>query len=159
MNKEGWSDYIHNGDLDGKPDFDDALTISWWLNLNININELLPTLKEFGELQEWSAKAIGLRRFGDTETNDISVCFDNETHNIEEVSCRIDLRKVNKGFIDKALALAARFDCLLMDKQGKLYEPTIKNLLDTIQSFNAGRFVENPKQFLDDLSKGIVTPE
>jgi hypothetical protein len=129
------------------------------LNLSLNINELLPTLKEFGELQEWAAEAIGLRGFGDTETNDISVCFDNETDNVEEISCRIDLRKVSKRFIDKVLALAARFDCMLMDKQGKIYEPTIENLFDTIQSSNASRFVENPRQFLDELSKGIVRPE
>ena len=159
MNKEGWADYIEKFNLDEEPDFEDALTISWWTNLNLDINVLLPTLQQFGELQEWTTTCDGLRRFGDTETNDISVSFDDKTNKVEELSCRLDLRQIDKGFIDKMLSLATQFDCLLMDSQGRLYEPTIKNLLDTIQLSNANRFVENPRQFFDDLSKGIITLE
>ena len=29
MDKDGWSDYIQNADLDTEPDFEDALTIHW----------------------------------------------------------------------------------------------------------------------------------
>lgn len=79
MNKEGWAAYIEKCNLDEEPNFEDALTVQWWLNLNLDINELLPTLQQFGELQEWTAGTDGLRSFGDTETNDISVCFDHQT--------------------------------------------------------------------------------
>ena len=159
MNKEGWSDYIQNGDLDNEPDCEDALTNSWWSNVNLDINLLLPTLQKFGELQEWTSTCDGLRRFGDTETNDISVSFNHRTNKVQELSSRLDLRQIDKGFIRKALLLATQFDCLLMDAQGRLYEPTIENLFDTIQLSNANRFVEDPKQFFDDVSKGIVKPE
>ena len=159
MNKEGWSNYIQNGNLDKEPDFEDALTISWWSNLNLDINKLLPTLQKIGKLQEWTARANGLRRFGDTEANDISVCFDLKTNKVEELSCRLDLRQIDKDFTKKTLSLATQFDCLLMDKQGRIYEPTLENLVDAIQLSNANRFVEDPRLFLDDLSKGIVTPE
>jgi hypothetical protein len=159
MNKEGWADYIEKFNLDEEPDFEDALTISWWTNLNLPINELLPILQKFGDLQEWTATANGTRSFGDTETNDISVCFDPATNKVEELSCRLDLRQLEKGFIEKALALATRFDCLFMDRHGRLYEPTRENLLDKIELSNANRFVEDPRQYFDDLSKGIVTPE
>jgi hypothetical protein len=159
MNKEGWKDYIQKFDLDKEPEFEDAMTIQWWLNLNLDINKLLPTLQEFGELQEWTATCDGLRCFGDTETNDISVSFDHQTNTVQELSCRLDLRQIDKGFVNKFLSLAKRFDCLLMDRQGRLYEPTTENLVDIIELSNASRFVEDPRQFFDDLSKGIVTPE
>ena len=159
MDKEGWSDYFQNTDLDTEPEFEDALTIQWWLNLNLDINELLPTLQQFGELQEWTSRTNGLRSFGDTETNDISVCFNDITKIVEEVSCRLDLRKIDKSFIEKVLSLATKFDCLLMDRQGRLYQPSIVALFDTIKLSNANRFVGDPEQFLNDLSKGVVTPE
>lgn len=78
---------------------------------------------------------------------------------MQELSCRLDLRQIDKGFVGKFLSLATRFDCLLMDRQGRLYEPTIENLFDSIQLSNANRFIDDPTQFLDDLSKGIETPE
>ena len=125
----------------------------------MDIKALLPTLSQIGELQEWTTRTEGLRSFGDTETNDISVCFDNETNIVQELSCRLDLRKIDKAFVGKLLSLATRFDCLLMDKQGRLYEPTMKNLFDTIKLSNANRFVDDPNQFLEDMSNGHIAPK
>ena len=159
MNKEGWADYIEKFNLDEEPEFEDAMTVQWWWNLNLDMNQLLPTLQQFGELQEWTSRTDGLRSFGDTETNDISVCFDQQTNKVQRLSCRLDLREIDKGFIKNLLSLASRFDCLLMDSQGRLYEPTIENLADKIELSNANRFVGDPRQFLEDLSQGIVTPE
>lgn len=159
MNKEGWANYIEKFNLDEALSFEDALTIAWWKNLNLDINHILPILQQFGALQQWTATSEGLRRFGDTETNDISVCFDHETKLVEELSCRLDLRQIDKEFIDKALSLATQFNCLLMDNRGRLYKPFIENLFEAIQLSNANRFVQGPKQFFDDLSKGIVQPE
>lgn len=159
MDKQSWSDYIQNSDLDKEPDFEDALTIHWWLDLNISLDTFLPLLKSFGDIQTWTQNTEGLRSFGDTESNDISVCFDNVTNIVEEVSCRLDLRNLDKKFIDKVLSLATQFDCLLMDTRGRLYKPTLAALFETIKLSNAYRFVGDPEQFLNDLSKGIVTPE
>jgi hypothetical protein len=116
MNKEGWADYIEKFNLDEEPDFEDALTVQWWLTFNLDINELLLTLQQFGELQEWTARTGGLRSFGDTDTNDISVCFDHQTNKVQELSCRLDLRQINKSFVSKFLSHATSFDCLLMDR-------------------------------------------
>jgi hypothetical protein len=159
MNKEGWENYIEKFNLDEEPDFEDALTVQWWLNLNLDFSELLPLLQRFGELQEWTAQTNGLWSFGDTETNDISVFFDHQTNIVQDLSCRLDLRQIDKSFISKFLSFATRFDCLLMDRQGRLYEPTVQNLIDNIELSNSSRFVEDPRQFLDDLSKGILKPE
>lgn len=159
MDKEGWDEYFQNADFDTEPDFEDALTVHWWLDLNISLNSILPVLKTFGDIQSWTQNADGLRSFGDTDTNDISVCFDNTTEIVEEISCRLDLRQPDKDFIDKVLSLATQFDCLLLDRQGRLYQPSVAALFDTIKLSNANRFVSDPEQFFSDFSKGIVTPE
>lgn len=159
MDTNGWSDYIHNADFDTEPEFEDALTIPWWLNLNINLTNILPLLEAFGAIQNWTQNADGLRSFGDTETSDISVCFNDTTKVVEEISCRLDLRQLDKRFIDKILSLATQFECLLMDRQGRLFKPSMEALFDAIKLTNANRFVADPEQFLNDLSKGIVTPE
>ena len=151
MNKESWDGYIENVNFDEEPNFEDALSISWWTNLNLYINGLLPTLQQFGVLQEWTAKIDGLRSFGNTETNDICVSFDHQTNKVQELSCRLDLREIDKGFVGMCLSLARRFDCLLMNRQGSLYEPTVENLANKIEQSNAMRFVKDPRQFLDDL--------
>jgi len=48
---------------------------------------------------------------------------------------------------------------LLMDSKGRLFQPSIKALAESIQISNAIHFVIDPRQFLDNLSKGIVKPE
>jgi hypothetical protein len=159
IDKEGWNDYSQNSDLEKETNFEDAFTISWWIDLNINLDDFLPLLKIFGDIQSWTQGSDGLRSFGDTNTNDITVCFNDTTKIIEEVSSRLDLRQLDKSFIDKILSLATQFDCLLMDRQGRLYQPSVAALLDSIKLSNANRFVGDPEQFLNDLSKGIVTPE
>ena len=140
-------------------EYDDALTIHWWHNLNLVTNKLLPLLQQFGDLQEWTSRTEGLRSFGDSEANDISICYDNKTDKVEELSCRIDLRQIDKNFIDKVFSIATQFDCLLMDSEGRLFQPSVAALADSIQLSNAKRFVTDPGKFLDDLSKGKVTPE
>ncbi len=138
-------------------DYEEALTIHWWLNLNLDTNEILPLLQHFGDLQEWTSRTEGLRSFGDTESNEISICYDNKTDKVEELSCRLDLRQIDKNFIYKVFSIATQFDCLLMDSKGRLFQPTAAALAESIQLSNAKRFVTDPRQFLDDLSKGIVT--
>ena len=140
-------------------EYEDALTIHWWLNLNLDTNKLLPLLQQFGDLQEWTSRTERLRSFGDTESNDISICFDNKTGKVEELSSRLDLRQIDKNFIDKVFSIATQFDCLLMDSKGRLFQPSIKALAESIQISNAIHFVIDPRQFLDNLSKGIVKPE
>jgi hypothetical protein len=159
INKAAWENHIEDFKLDNEPDFGDAMSINWWLNLTLSIHELLPILEQFGALVEWTARTNGLREYGNNETNDISVCFDHHNKKVQTVSCRLDVRQLDKRFIEKALSLAKQFDCLFMDRHGNLYEPTVEKLADKIQFSNAYRFAENPKMFFDDFAKGIVKPE
>ena len=159
MDDDAWSNYIQDSDLESKPKFEDALTIPWWLNIKLDINEVFTDLKKFGDLQEWSANVEGLKSYGQPDSNDISACFDSQTNALEDLSCRIDVRKVEQEFIEQVISLALKYDCLLLDKKGNLYEPTNDNIFKAIRISNAKRFANDPGQFLDDLSLGKVKPE
>jgi len=159
VNKEGWEAYMKETDFSDRPAFEDAFTVYWWLPLRLDLNTLQPILEEIGDLQEWTADADGLRNFGNPDTNDISVCFDSETNNVEDVSCRIDLRNLDTVFIGQVLSLAKNYDCLLMDRQARLFEVSEVALIEAIRKSNAMRFVKDPNQFFSDLSGGIISPE
>ena len=134
----------------------DALSIPWWLDLNVEFNSLIVFLKQFGDLQRWTENMDGLRSYGDVESNDVSVCFNSMTNIIEELSCRIDMRDHSFDFRERVFSIAKQYNCLLLDSQGRLFEPTNKELDKVIQLSNANRFVKNPNKFLDDLSKGVI---
>lgn len=140
-------------------EYEEALSIPWWLNLHVNVGNLLPLLQQFGELQEWTSEINGLRSFGDDETNDISVSYNKRTEMVDDLSCRLDLRKIDRDFIAKVFSIATHFDCLLMDCKGKLFQPLIEELSESIQLSSANRFVTDPRQFLEDMSNGKVAPE
>lgn len=140
-------------------EYEEALSIPWWINLHVNVGNLLPLLQQFGELQEWTSEINGLRSFGDDETNDISVSYNKRTEMVDDLSCRLDLRKIDRDFIAKVFSIATHFDCLLMDCKGKLFQPLIEELSESIQLSSANRFVTDPRQFLEDMSNGKVAPE
>lgn len=140
------------GKLLSELDVEEALTIQWWIDLNLDINQLMPLLRQAGAPQEWTTKTAGLRSFGDSEANDISMCFNNQTNRVEELSCRLDLRQLDKNFIHHVFSIATQFDCLLMDDKGRLFQPTAAALAESIQLSTAKRFVTNPIQFLGDLT-------
>jgi hypothetical protein len=159
INSDGWSDYFENSDLGTVPEFEDALTVHWWADLNIKLNDFVPLVQMISPLQKVTQNAEGMRNFGNADTNDISVLFNDDTLLVEEVNCRIDLRQVDKTFVRNILGLATQFDCLLMDKQGRLYQPILGELLATIKLSNANRFISDPEQFIKDISHEIVKPE
>lgn len=142
-----------------KLDLEDALEIQWWHILKLNLNEILPLLKQFGKIQEWTARTNGLRKFGDSANNDISVSFDELSNNVLELSCRLDLREINSNIFNLVILIAKKYDCLLMDINGNLFEPTIVDLVNSINISNAKRFITDPIKFLEDINNGNVKLE
>ncbi|MCO5945344.1 hypothetical protein [Mucilaginibacter flavidus] len=157
INSGAWEEYFKNSNLDEEYDFEDAHTIRWWLDLKVSTDDLYPLIKEGNTLNERTIP--GLMNFGNVDTNHIDVCFDENTNQVEELSCRVDLREVDKVFVNKIFALAECFNCLLMDRQGRLFEPTKSAFINAIKLSDAFRFVSNPEGFLNDISTGAVKPE
>jgi hypothetical protein len=145
-------------DLDSDYDFEDALTIRWWDNTKNKFTDIEPIIDSFTKPIEWSKKYADTRSYGDNDTNDIIFALTAEGY-IEEFGCRIDLRELDKNFIENVFNIARRLDCLLMDKKGNLFEPSLDKLIENIKLSNSFKFVSNPADFLDKFSKGQIKPE
>lgn len=51
------------GKLLSELNVEEALTIQWWIELNLDSHQLMPLLLQAGSLQEWTTKTAGLRSF------------------------------------------------------------------------------------------------
>jgi hypothetical protein len=140
LDKDAWIDYFENLDLYTEPYFEDALTIPWWLDLNVNFDSVLPVFKTFGNIQSSAYGMDGLISCGSTDENEIFVWVDTISKIVEKISCRLDLRKPDKGSINKVISLATQFECLLMDSQGRLYQAAVAALFDAIRLSNTNLF-------------------
>jgi hypothetical protein len=71
------------------------------------------------------------------------------------MSFRIDLREIDKSFIDNVLTIVKDLDCLLLDRHGNLFEPKPEILSDNLKKSNAFKLVTNPTDFFNKLGKEI----
>ena len=145
-------------DLDADYDFEDALTIRWWEKVNSKFTDIEPLIDAFTKPIEWSKKYTDSRSYGDNDTNDIYFALTTEGF-IDEFSCRIDLRSLDKRFIENLFKIALRLDCLIMDRKGNLFEPTFDKFVENVRLSNSFKFVNNPTDFLDKLASGEIKPE
>jgi hypothetical protein len=135
-------------------DKDDLINVKWWDKKLINFGTVEKRILNFADQVEWTKGSENVKTFGDNDTNDISIVKDELGH-LEEMDFRIDLREIDKRFIDNVLTIVQGLDCMLLDRQGNLFEPTHDNLSDNIKKSNAFKFVTNPTDFLDKLGKEI----
>jgi len=103
----------------------------------------------------WSS---ALTLWGSEEGNRIDVLRDDEGQ-ITEISVRIDLRRPARKFIDQVVDLAVKLDCeFLFAETLDMAGPSRRRLTDAILASSAFRFVEDPRKFLDELSKKREEP-
>ena len=133
---------------------DDLINVNWWDSLNMDFDDIEKRIRVFADQVEWTKTTEGMKTFGNNDTNDITISK-TELGQLEGVSFRIDLREIDKSFIDNVLTISKDLDCLLLDSQGNLFEPTHENLADKVKTSNAFRFVANPTDFLNKLGKEI----
>lgn len=133
---------------------DDLIDVNWWENLNPDFDDIEKRIRSFADQVEWTKTTEGMKTFGNNATNDITISK-TELGQLEGISFRIDLREIDKGFIDNVLTISKDLDCLLLDSQGNLFEPTHGNLADNIKKSNAIKFLTNPTDFLTKLDKEI----
>lgn len=137
------------------PEFgDDLINVNWWDNLNTNFDDIEKRIRTFADQVEWTKRTEGMKTFGNNDTNDITICKA-ERGQLEGISFRIDLREIDRRFIDNAFAISKDLDCLLLDSQGNLFEPTLENLADKVKTSNAFMFVNSPTDFLRKLGNKI----
>lgn len=150
-----WNPIPNKVQYRGNPKFgDDLINVNWWENLNTNFSDIEKIIRSFADQVEQTKSTGGMKTFGNNETNDITISK-TELGHLEDISFRIDLREIDRSFVDNVLTISKTLDCLLLDSQGNLFEPTHENLTGNIKTSNAFRFVTNPTDFLNKLGKEL----
>ena len=129
----------------------------WWQK-SVVYDDIYPKLEDNLSKIKWAEKYEDLKKFGNDETNDISISLRAKKY-IENFQVRIDLSNLDFNFIDLVLPIAKNLNCYLVDRRHSLFNPTREELSEAIRKSNAKKFVYNPRKFLDDLSSGKVDKE
>ena len=135
-------------------DEDDLINVKWWNKETVDFNVIEKRILNFADQVEWTKLYKDQKTFGDNETNDIDIGR-NERGQFDGMSCRIDLSNMDWSFVDQVINIAKDLDCLLLDRQGNLFEPTRESLIENSRKSNAFKFVTNPTDFLNGLGKTI----
>jgi hypothetical protein len=129
----------------------------WWQK-SVVYDDIDPKVEDNLPKIRWAEKFNDLKKFGNDETNDISISLIEKNY-IENFQVRIDLSNLDFQFIDLILNIAQNLGCYLVDRKHNLFNPTREDLFEAMKESNAQRFTKNPRKFLDDLSNGKIDKE
>jgi len=158
IDHEAWKKHWAKETWEDGHDFEDALTTNWWKESKLLFKEIEPFIHSFIKPVAWSKLSTDHKAYGNNDTNDFSIGLTVEG-SIEDFHCRIDLREIDRNFIDRLLALAKQMNCLLLDRNGNLFQPTFDKLTDNLKHSNAFKFISNPRDFVDKFSNGQIQSE
>jgi len=129
----------------------------FWKNFNGDIPSIISELDQIIPKANWGNETY-LNWKGNTnenEDNDAHIFLNNDKTNIIEFQFRIDLRKASNitNILQSILNVCEKHNLVLIDLKGKIFEPKLKDVLGSIKTSNATRFLNDPIQFFEDLSK------
>ena len=148
-----WEKYFDNWDVElnvaPEPEFEDAITTKWWKELPINIAELRSEIDKIIPRTSWNNESWKIEN-GEVD-HDLSIDYNEKENYIEDFRFRTDLRDSTLTFLNSMLDLCDRNEWILMDENGNLCNPNIKELAELIKDSNPDKFLRNPIEFLDNL--------
>ncbi|WP_039033180.1 hypothetical protein [Shewanella sp. ECSMB14102] len=107
------------------------------------LGEVLPPSKSWHE---------ELLTWGNEKEHDIQVWYENET--IDGIHIRLDLNQNLNEIIIKVVKAAHALNCALFFPELKLVaEANVFEMKNAIKNSNAAKFVSNPQEFINELSK------
>ncbi|MEI6408345.1 MAG: hypothetical protein WCR52_03085 [Bacteroidota bacterium] len=149
-----WENYVENDAEDAQPDFEDARTIKWWKNTEINIKYLEHAMDQIITRAAWVKNSDWVWKSEQAAyDHDVYIDFDETANMIEEFQFRLDLTDSSLVFLNSMLDLCVSHDWILMDFQGHLCLPNLPDLVELIKISNAARFLSDPYNFLNTLKK------
>jgi hypothetical protein len=139
----------------------EAKTDEYWGLAKINFQNIKVGIDKIVDKADWgNDKDIFNWKTYKTELdNDVSMCINFEKEEITELSFRADLREPNLKFLNGMLELAKKYEMMLMDRKGNLFNPEFNEIKDFIKVSNTFKFIENPEKFIDDLHNGKINIE
>ncbi len=158
IDHEGWEKHWEKESDEDIYDFEDALTTKWWTERKILFNQVEPLIAKFSKQVAWTKNSISSKSYGNSETNDLSIDI-TEDNFIEHFNFRFDLRKFDQKFMDKIFSIAKLIDCVFLDRKGNLFEPNFELFTENSKKSSAFLFVNNPSEYLYQLSTGLFKHE
>lgn len=132
-------------------------TDSFWENFDGDIPSIISELDQIIPKANWGNETyLNWKGNGQNEEdNDACICLNDDKTKIEEFQFRIDLRKPSNitNILQSILNLCEKHNLVLIDLKGKIFQPKLENVLGSIKASNATRFLNDPIQFFEDLSK------
>jgi hypothetical protein len=130
----------------------DERTIRWWNGIKININELEKELDQIITRKSWGDKAdLVWKSEKEDFDHDVTIDYNENTRFIEEFLFRADLTDSSLTFLNSMLQICQKSGWLLMDFNGNLSKPNLKDLVRLIKSSDAYRFLKDPIDFLESI--------
>ncbi|WP_276380573.1 hypothetical protein [Flavobacterium sp. H4147] len=132
-------------------------TNSYWENLVGSTSDIISELDQILPRAHWSTDTFVSWKGDDknNEDNDGHISLTDDKSQIEELTFRIDLRKESNitNTLHSILDLCKKHNFVLIDLKGKIFEPNLEDILESIKTSNAARFLNDPIQFFEDLNK------
>lgn len=123
--------------------------VNWWAGSSALVPEMR---KRFSSLlpqaASWSDR---IEKWGDDDGDRIDLVRDEA--GIVDVFVRIDVRQLSKPFIGGLITVCRSLDCVLFTEQQEVIASEEAVLLRAISKSEAARFVDDPRDFLDNLQR------
>ena len=147
-----WEKYWDNYDVElnnaREPEFEDAISTKWWKGIQINIAELRNEIDKIIPRAAWNDESWKIEN-GEVD-HDLSIDYNEKDNFIEDFRFRTDLRDSKLKFLNSMLELCDRNDWVLMDENGNLCNPDIKEFAELIKKSKAHLYIINPSKFFED---------
>ena len=148
-----WEKYWDNWDMElneaPELEFEDAISTKWWKGMPINITELRNEIDKIIPRNTWDNESWKIEN-GKVD-HDLSIDYNEKENYIVDFRFRTDLRDSTLTFLNSMLDLCDRNEWILMDNNGNLCNPNIRELAELIKGSNPGRFLRNPNEFFENL--------
>lgn len=132
-------------------------TDSLWNNFDGDIPSILSELDQIIPKANWGNETyLNWKGNGnDEEDNDACICLSDDKAKMESFQFRIDIRKSSNitEVLKSVLDLCKKNQLILIDLKGEIYQPNLEDIFKSIKASNATRFLNDPIQFFEDLSK------
>ena len=157
-----WEEYWENiTDIENlpEPNFEDAKTIKWWENIDLNIRKASEQIDKLVTRANWGQDSLNSINWkGDSnknEDNDCYISFDQKTKVINEFNFRTDLRNKEKAkkFIIGMLDFCNENKLMVFNTKGFLFEPKPEIIYEDLKKSNAIDFLTAPEKFLDKIAE------
>ncbi|KRD10031.1 hypothetical protein ASE21_09925 [Flavobacterium sp. Root901] len=130
-------------------------TDSFWKNFGGSITAIISELDLILPKADWGNETyLNWKGNGNNnEDNDACIYLTDDATQIKEFQFRIDLRKASNvtNVLKSILELCKRYDLVLIDLKGEIFEPELKDIVNSLRTSNAFSFITDPINFFENL--------